>query len=171
MMELEPAEEMMQEILKRYDRNPKGWQFLVGRGAGGFQDLFFIQNSDEQIWQIKQHYLNPYKIIGFGARIEGLQRSSLESPEFGLRPLPQDELVNILSEKPSLNILEEVLRRSPVPTNEAMRGDGLLSGPIIHFKQSPAFLSKEQEKLDLKLRLELEKFLWEHYPERMRLSV
>jgi len=170
-MELEPAEEMLQEILKRYDKNPKGWQFFVGRSAGGFQDLFFIQNSEQEFWQIKQHYLNPYKSVGFGARIDGSQYRSLESPEFGLRPVPHSELARILDEKLSSNILEEILRRSPVPIREAMQGEGLLSGPIIHLRQSPTFLSKEQEELDLRLRLELENLLWKRYPERMRLSV
>ena len=170
-MELEPAEEMVKEILKRYDKNPKGWQFYVGRSAGGFQDLFFIQNSDQEIWQIKQQYINPYKIVGFGARIDGSQYRSPESPEFGLRPIPHSELARIFDEKLSSNVLEEILRRSPVPIREAMQGEGLLSGPIIHLRQPSTFLSKEQEELDLRLRLELEKFLWEHYPERMRLSV
>jgi hypothetical protein len=169
-MELRPAEETIQEIVRRYDKNPKGWQFLVGRGAGGYQDLFFIQQPDNQIWQIKQHYLNPYKIVGFGGSIDA-PPPSLESPEFGLRPVPQAELAQIFHERPSMVVLEKILRRSPVPMREAMHDEGLLSGPIIHLRQSPSFLSKEQEKLDLKLRLELEDFLWKRYPERMRLSI
>lgn len=170
-MELEPADEIIQEILKRYDRNPKGWQFFVGRGAGGYQDLFFIQNSDQVLWQIKQHYLNPYKMVGFGARIDGSQQRSLESPEFGLRPIPHSELQRMFDDKLSSDILEGILRRSPVTIREAMQGAGLLSGPIIHLRQSPAFLSKEQEELDLRLKIELENLLWKRYPERMRLSV
>lgn len=171
MVELEPADEIIQEILKRYDKNPKGWQFFVGRGAGGFQDLFFIQNSAQELWQIKQHYLNPYKMVGFGARIDGSRHRSLESPEFGLRPIPHSELETIFGGKLAPNVLEEILRRSPVPIREAMQGEGLLSGPIIHLSQTPAFLSREQEELDLRLKLELENLLWKRYPERMRLSV
>lgn len=170
-MELEPADETMRRILKRYDKDPMGWQVLVGRSAGGFQDLFFIQSLDQQIWQIKQHYLNPYKVVGFGAELEGMPRQILESPDFGLRPIPQIELARMFDEKTTLKALQEALNRSPVPTREAMQGDGLLSGPIIQFTRTPVPLSRQQEELDLKLKSELEKFLWKHYPERMRLSV
>ncbi|MGQ9513853.1 MAG: hypothetical protein ACUVTL_02205 [Thermoproteota archaeon] len=173
MMELQPAEKIMEEIMKRYDSNPRGWQVYIGRGVGGYQNLFISHktDSDSLLYQIKQHYLNPYKALGVGARIEGKQMSLVESHEFGLRPVPQNELLELFEENLQHKTLQEILRRNPISIREASKVPSLLSGPILHVNQTSGFLSKEQEELDLKLRLELEKLLWKNYPERMRLSV
>ncbi|MBO3802730.1 MAG: hypothetical protein JTT11_02460 [Candidatus Brockarchaeota archaeon] len=172
-MELQPAEKIMEEIMKRYDKNPRGWRVYVGKGAGGYQNLLFAHDtgSGSQLFQIKQHYLSPYKTLGLGARMEGKQLPIAESQEFGLRPVPENEVLELFDEKLSLKILGEILSRNPVSISDASKASSLLSGPIIHVNQPSFFISKEQEELDLRLRLELEKLLWKHYPERMRLSV
>jgi len=172
-MEFQPVERIMEEIMRRYDRNPRGWQVYIGRGAGGYQNLFFSHKTDleSKLYLIKQHHLSPYKALGLGAKIEGKQLPAIESQEFGLRPVPQNELLELFDENLSQKILREILSHNPVSITDASKASSLLSGPIIHVGQTSGFLSKEQEELDLKLKIELEKLLWKHYPERMRLSV
>jgi hypothetical protein len=161
----------MEEIMKRYDSNPRGWQVYIGRGSGGYQNLFISHKTDSLLYQIKQYYLNPYKSLGVGAKIEGKQLTLVESHEFGLRPVPQNELLKLFDENLCHKILQEILGRDPISIRDASKVSGLLSGPILHVNQTSGLLSKEQEELDLKLRLELEKLLWKNYPERMKLYI
>jgi len=52
--------------MRRYDESPEGWQVWVGKDRKGFLDLLISHGSE--LWQVKEFQLNPYKVVGYGAR-------------------------------------------------------------------------------------------------------
>ncbi len=65
---MEPAEITFENILKRYNKNPKGWNFSVGRGHDEkFFDILISHEKD--VWQVKLDTLYRPNPLGVGVKV------------------------------------------------------------------------------------------------------
>lgn len=163
-----PADEVKKRIARLYNEDPRGWHMLAGLDSKGYHDLLVIHGSE--FWYIKEQTVNPYKTVGFGAygRLEKTVLPQLASSfSYGLRPLTHKQALRLfeaLQTGRNLgDILYSLLSAQPAPLSQ-IKAPAVLQGPILQTAKPIAFLSEGQQKLDLKLRKELEKLLYEKYP-------
>jgi len=167
-MDLEPAEEIKKQILKRYDSSPSGWRVFVGRDKRGHYDLIVSQDSD--VWFVKEEQINPFRSVGFGMRTKAANLETIEklSPAtFGLRPLAESQMTKValaLRSGGDLGFLSEYLKTDPVASTE-IASPGILQGPVIHSSGGIELISERQAELDRQLRQELERLLVRRYPQ------
>jgi hypothetical protein len=151
------------EIARRYDRDPQGWNVLVGKDRAGFFDV--LVSHGREAWQVKEYQVNPYKFVGLGSRISNLPPHPLASREFpfGLRPVGMDimkELSNLGDEPTAMGeFASKLLSEKPVSASEAMQSPAILQGPILQSSRPLDSLSTAQTKLDEKLRMELRRIV------------
>lgn len=163
------AEDARREILKRYNRNPRGWKVFSAKDSRGYYDLLVIHGSD--VWMIKEHYINPFKSVGYAFKVkDGKALSNLPiSPDFGFRPVPKDKLEEVLKGSPEdslKNLVKEIIDTKPVPVNGLTNTEGLIvQGPLIHYTRPIGLISQRNRELDLQLRSELERILIKRYPQ------
>ena len=151
------------EIARLYDKDPQGWNVLVGKDSAGFFDVLI--SHQKEAWQVKEYQVNPYKFVGLGSRIPNLPFDPLASNEhqFGLRPIGLEsikELSSVMDEPKTLSQLaSKLLAEKPVSSSEAMESPAILQGPIVQSSKPLDTLSTAQEKLDEKLRRELRRII------------
>jgi len=63
-MPVKPIGELLLEMKKRYDRDPKGWRVLSGQTDHGLFDTFVLHH--DRLWQMKTEPVNPFEAIGVG---------------------------------------------------------------------------------------------------------
>ncbi|MEM2942584.1 MAG: hypothetical protein QXT81_04090 [Candidatus Bathyarchaeia archaeon] len=166
--DIQPLERLKKEIAKSYDSNPLGWSIHVGRDRRNFSQILVSHGS--QLWILKEEWINPYKSVGFGARLE-CGGESLRVPgtqEFGLRPLAPKQMKQ-LAELMSRNedprdLLLRVMRSSPIASHD-IRSPLVLQGPIIASPNPLSLLSDKHQELDLRLREKLERLLLRKHPQ------
>jgi hypothetical protein len=150
-----------QEIAKRYDKDPHGWNVLVGKDRAGFFDLLISHGIEA--WQVKEYQVNPYKFVGLGSRLSNLPPLKPMEYPFGLRPVDLDsirELTNMMDEPKVMNELaSKLLSEKPVSSIEAAESPAILQGPILHSDKPLDGLSSAQTRLDEKLRRELRRIV------------
>lgn len=156
----------VEEILRRYERSPKGWRVMVSRDRAGHRDVIVTHGT--HVWLIKEHEINPFKSVGFAAEMKGVKEEDTSLPDFGLRPIPDDMLAEGLEAEgdPSsfLRILKEVLKQEPVSLSQAA-GLPVLQGPVVYSPRPLDLISRRSRELDVKLRSELERMLMRKYPQ------
>ncbi|MEM2901323.1 MAG: hypothetical protein QXO32_01115 [Candidatus Bathyarchaeia archaeon] len=156
----------VEEILRRYERSPKGWRVTVSRDRAGHRDVIVTHGT--HVWLIKEHEINPFKSVGFAAEMKGAKEEGSPIPDFGLRPVPDDMLSESLEAEgdPSLflRMLKKVLKQEPVPLSQAM-GLPVLQGPIMYSPRPLDLISQRSRELDVKLKNELERMLLRKYPQ------
>jgi len=154
---MEPAEIMLERLFKRYNKNPKGWNFSVGKGH---EDKFFdiLISHGKDVWQIKLDTLYKPNPLGVGVKV-GRSGKVFDNPySFGFRPIPQKFIPKLLDTGFSSDITEEIMRKRPQPIDQ-IKTPGIVQGPITFSRSSLDFISERHEKLDNKLRVELDKLL------------
>ena len=62
----------MKEMKELYDKNPENWRVLAGRSPNEFNDIFFCQLNENNLWQIKAEQMDPLNIIGIGAKVKNV---------------------------------------------------------------------------------------------------
>jgi hypothetical protein len=156
----------VEEILRRYERSPKGWRVTMSRDRAGHRDVIVTHGTN--VWLIKEHEINPFKSVGFAAKMKGVKEDDTPLPDFGLRPIPEDMLADGLEAEgdPStfLRMLKEVLKQEPVSLSQAM-GSTILQGPIMYSPKPLDLISRRSRELDVKLKNELERMLMRKYPQ------
>ncbi|MFQ6137128.1 MAG: hypothetical protein ACE5PM_08115 [Candidatus Hydrothermarchaeales archaeon] len=160
---MESAEELLEKLLQRYNKNPQGWNFLIGKGH---EDRFFdiLISHGRETWQIKLDTLYKPNPIGLGAKVGRIEGKILRNPHpFGFRPLSEDLVGDLLRSGLSSGIIEEILESKPVPIDK-IKTPAVAQGPIRYSGLPPSlrpldFVSEEHKKLDLKLGEELDKLL------------
>lgn len=164
-MEIKSFEEIMEEILKKYNKKPEGWGVLVGRDDRGYKNVFI--SGLEESWHIKAESVNPYKSVGFGAKTDKdyINKITDKFPSYGFRPVSEKLITKISGdiEKTgflSQEIIESIANIKPVPHDKIT--SPIVTGPVIH--SNLGLISKEQKKLDLTLTEKLEKLLHKEYP-------
>jgi len=153
--------------MRRYDESPEGWQARVGKDRKGFLDLLISHGSE--LWQVKEFQVNPYKVVGYGANaVTNRPFLPSRSPcQFGLRPLTESrmkELAGSIDDPETVvDIMSKLLRAKPVPTDEAMRSQAILQGPMMQSSGQLDLISESQKELDRMLRHELQKLVVRKY--------
>ena len=153
--------------MRRYDESPEGWQVRVGKDRKGFLDLLISHGAE--LWQIKEFQVNPYKVVGYGASTLAAQPSPAHtSPyQFGLRPLTESRMKELAGSiddpKTVVDIMSELLKTKPVPTDEAVRSQAILQGPIMHASRQLGLTSESQTQLDRRLGDQLERLVMRGY--------
>lgn len=151
------------EIARLYDRDPQGWNVLVGKDRAGFYDLLISHGSEA--WQVKEYQVNPYKFVGLGSRLPSAVAPHIplaESP-FGLRPIGIDMMKDIASlmEDPRAmgDLAAKLLRERPVSAREAIESPAILQGPILQSTNPLGALSASHSRLDTRMRKELQRIV------------
>ncbi|MBE0525485.1 MAG: hypothetical protein IH631_00980, partial [Candidatus Thorarchaeota archaeon] len=92
MTDPEPVEEIVPRILKQYSERPRGWHIMnTPRGE-------VLVLSSDSAFQLKLIPLNPQEFTGAGVELpesNDIVESIRSSPEFGLRPLSESDLLGI----------------------------------------------------------------------------
>lgn len=172
-MEYLTAEEALTELLKRYDRNPKGWSFLVSKGSS-FWDILLI--GPEESWQIKVDTIFKPKPLGVGVKLEGklsppLLKGALKSFPYGFRPLPpatleslarKVEVGGLRPEDAAKELVDRLQRTKPVPRAKIPPRALTAVGPHLLLPKALPFSGKQKE-LDMKLEAELRRLLRRKY--------
>lgn len=166
MNEVRTSIEAKKEILKAYNKDPKGWRVMTSRDRSGHYDLIVAHGRD--VWLIKEHEVNPFKWVGYAVK---MQRDEVEKrfygPSFGIRPFNRDLLERIIesSDDGSSNfeaILKHIKEVDPVPIDK-VAGLSVIQGPIISSIKPQGLISKRSMELDIRLKRELEKLLLRRY--------
>ena len=63
-MPVKPIGDLLLEMKKRYDKEPKDWRVLSGQAEHGFFDTFILHR--DRLWQMKTEPVNPFEAIGVG---------------------------------------------------------------------------------------------------------
>ena len=172
MSNLKPAEKIREEILRKYNKNPKNWYVFVGIDSEKYFNTFFLHDYKE-IWMIKEFALNPYKFDGLGCKVrvknkETEYKGELNFPfTFGLHEVKKEERNAILNG--NFSVIEKILSRSPLPFDE-IKNSAVIEGPIIlHNKKIR--ISKAQEDLEKKLQIGIKKLIYREYPDLLKAYV
>jgi len=164
---LRDSAKIRREIARLYDKDPQGWNVLVGKDETGFFDVLI--SHEKEAWQVKEYQVNPYKFVGLGSRMPSLPSNPLATGEhpFGLRPIGLEnikEISSLIDEPKSLSELaSKLLGEKPVSSSEAMESPAVLQGPIVQAKRPLDSLSTAQKRLDEKLRKELRRIIQKDY--------
>ncbi|MEN3025956.1 MAG: hypothetical protein ABC585_07075 [Candidatus Methanosuratincola petrocarbonis] len=170
MPEMLAAEDIVREIIDRYNKKPLGWQM-----ASDLRGNAIVIGPDFG-YRLKTMMISPSENIGFGIRFEpeSLGASIDSGYHFGFRPVPPDlfekiSKENLIGAEGVQKIIGKILESEPVPLDRIGSGvKGVLGGP---FLQHPdlRWVSKAQQELDEKLRIEVEREFIRRYP--MRASI
>lgn len=167
MPSIRSSRRVKRDVMQLYDENPEGWQVRLGRDRKGFLDLLISHGNES--WQVKEFQVNPYKVVGYGASTL-TSRPLLpdrSAHQFGLRPLTEARMRELATSmddpKTVMDIMSKLLRAKPVPTDEAMRSQAVLQGPIIQSSGELHPISEAQKELDRMLRRQLEKLVARKY--------
>lgn len=165
---MRPVDKVKREIARLYDRDPLGWSVLVGRDSRNFSQV--LVSHGPKVWILKEEWLNPYKSVGFGIRLDdgGELLKSPAPQQYGLRPLNRrqiEELAGLMErEEDPREFLMKVLKSKPVPSKDA-KSPLIVQGPIMATSNPLTILSESHRELDMKLREQLEKLLLRKYPQ------
>jgi hypothetical protein len=155
------------EVMRRYDESPEGWQVRIGKDRKGYLDLLISHGGE--LWQIKEFQVNPYQVVGYGAGTLASQPSlpDTSSYQFGLRPLTESrmrELAGSMDDpRTVVDIMSELLRTKPISTDEAMRSQAILQGPIMQSPRQVDLISESQTQLDRRLSHQLDRLVMRRY--------
>jgi hypothetical protein len=166
-MEKMDYRETMKEIIKSYDKKPKGWQALIRRNPRGIYDILF--SNPEEVWLIKVDTIFKPNPIGFGIKLESPPEIPyVNAPPYGFRPVRMRSLKEMLRngmpfEMVMDRIIKETMRISPVPSTR-IRTPITTIGPYIHHQSGLDILSGKHRELSVKLDKELLRLLRREYP-------
>jgi hypothetical protein len=166
----EPAEKIVPRIVKQYTEQPRGWHIMnTPRGE-------VLVLSPDSAFQLKLIPLNPYEFTGAGVELPKSSKTIEEirtSPEFGLRPIDEDDLMGILnalgSPQGTSPEIQEILRRSPVSiedlTTNKHAANHILRGPVL-MRPDLGSLSPEILKMQTTLDRSAQKTFRDRFPMR-----
>lgn len=119
-------------------------------------------------------HLSPKERTGVGVKIDSLpeMRSILQgAPSYGFRPISRSQakslMTNLSNSAMQKKLISQILVNKPVSTSDlnAKKLNAMLSGPVIAHPDLST-ISKNQNRLELKLKVEAEKLFRKKYPER-----
>lgn len=160
-MAMESVDDLLNDIYKKYNKNPLGWK-ISRANHKGFGNIYFT--NSKEVWQIKVDSVYKPKPIGLGMKIGDYSDNEnlfdKNSPNYGLRSINDDYLNKIMkSYELGENLdplIREMLKKDPTSSNDA--GSAVMNGPI-QFRQNNGYISKRQKEMDLKLKESLHKLL------------
>ena len=164
----EPIDTLSNKIIKQYNKQPIGWTILRD-----FKGTLLIIGPKEG-YILKLVTINPQEYTGVGMKIKSqkhIQKLVKGAPHYGFRPLQNKQTKELLNsfQIPEIQnkIISEVLQKQPLSTWEIenKKPSLILNGPIITHPDL-SLISKNQRKLDQKLRIDAEKLFKKKYPHR-----
>ena len=168
MNEPEPAEEIVPRILKRYSKRPRGWRIMnTPRGE-------VLVLSSDSAFQLKLIPLNPMEFTGAGIELpesNDVVERIRSSPEFGLRPVSENDIQNIANamsgSEEARREVREVLARTPLSLEDlsASKSSHLLQGPVLT-RPDLGSLSPEILKMQTTLDRQAQKIFRDRHPMR-----
>lgn len=88
---IKAVEEVIRDIKKVHDADPKGWKVLRGRDDRGHYDTY-VSHVSGHLWHLKTERANPYRHVGVGGLVlRELEEDINEIMSHG-RPLPFGEI-------------------------------------------------------------------------------
>lgn len=177
------AREVMKEFYREYQENPEGWNFWMSPppSSDDFYEAYMLRNEEAFFLKLDSIFTpNP---VGVGAKMKieegqfardlpdfGYRKFSERETERFLKNLPRPEDYNLEEEfrkdliKSRNELVDEALRRKPVPFNSSEGSKGLAAiGP--YSSESPLdYVSEKQKELRKELSKELEKLTKREYP-------
>lgn len=159
--EIKGVDEIFQEVIKKYEKNPKGWHVFFNLERT-YPTLLI--SGPEETWIVKFESCFKPQPLGKGIKIDSKIKVPFKQPTYGFRPLSSEDIEKLLharkSQEKLKTILDSLLRKSPSPLRK-IRAPGILGGPITYSNLS--WISDEQRKLERKLAKELEKHIYRKY--------
>ncbi len=134
MTDIQPVEDLLPHIMEQHRQSPKGWHVL-GTPKG---DLIII--SPSSTFHLKFIQINPSTLTGVGVELAGRPReldAIRQSPEYGLRPLHDSDISQIITSLQQSNdagpVLQSIISRDPLLPQELENSDAnhFLTGPIL----------------------------------------
>jgi hypothetical protein len=171
-METIPIEELWKEIVRKYDKKPRGWRALTYRSPDGFYDI--LLSNPEEAWLMKQDTIYKPNPLGFGVKLEHAPEIPVVKPlSYGFRHFPierTERTIELMTRmeasseeivKAVNDVLLDVISSAPIPTYKIIK-PGILEGPF--YLKDLENLSKEQRELSGKLDLQLRRMFRIKYP-------
>lgn len=166
--EIEPADEIVPRILKKYSDEPRGWRVMsTPRGE-------MLVVGTDSAFQLKLIPLSPFKFTGSGIEVSEpseVLKSIRSTPEYGLRPLTDGDIQGIAStlgdhEKTRAQ-LREIMGRDPMNVGDLGSGtiDHILTGPVLTRPELGSLSPEMLRAQDILERSALKDFR-KKYPER-----
>lgn len=160
------AYEILDYIIKKYNKNPHGWQALAALDKRGYPTILI--SNPEEVWLIKLESQYKHHPAGIGVQI-GEANEAARIPKgkysWGFRPLGSSTLKKILQSRSMQEVGQIVLQAlmtKPIPL-EKVKTPGLMVGPVA-YTSSLSLISEKQGELDEKLAKELKKLIEKKYP-------
>jgi len=164
----EPIESLLPKIMKRYNKQPVGWNVL--RDYKG--NVLVLGPNDG--YMLKMIPLNPQEHTGVGIKIDDsneLQRLVEGAPSYGFRPLSTkqtERLVNSFRQREKQQrLISKLLEKNPIsiPELEKKKSKAVLGGPFIGHPDLST-ISESQRELETKLKIESLKLFKKKYSYR-----
>ncbi|MBS7658299.1 MAG: hypothetical protein QW476_01980 [Candidatus Bathyarchaeia archaeon] len=170
-MDLQSYEEILIEILKKYNKKPYGWRVLISKDPSGFWDILFT-NDDEGTWIAKLDTLFKANPTGLGVKLnEKIEIPKINDASYGFRPIPEPLIKNLTEEIQKSNLslneavkklIEELKFIQPKPIYEVQQSPITAIGP--HHILKASVFSQKQKELNKVLNEHLRKILRKKYP-------
>lgn len=161
MKKYKSARQTLDELTKKYDKDPKDWRMAVGTDERGYFDIFI--SNPIGVWQVKVDSIYKPKPIGLGMKIGGKMEAkrfaSEKEPSFGFRPISNTLIESIMHSREHQmdSFVDEILKQQPRRLAD-IKSPVFASGPIRYGDRFQ--LSDRQTQLDLDLRKNLKKLLF-----------
>ncbi|TFG99328.1 hypothetical protein E4H12_03135 [Candidatus Thorarchaeota archaeon] len=173
MTDPEPVEEIVPRILKQYSERPRGWHIMnTPRGE-------VLVLSSDSAFQLKLIPLNPQEFTGAGVELpesNDIVESIRSSPEFGLRPLSESDLLGIAqsmgADKGAGEEIGEILSRTPLSLEDLSSNQSslILRGPVLT-RPDLGSLSPDILKMQMVVDRSAQKTFRKRYPMRAGMYV
>jgi len=164
----EPAEDIVPRILEQYSERPRGWHIMnTPRGE-------VLVLSSDSAFQLRLIPLNPREFTGAGIELpesNDIVDSIRTSPEFGLRPLSENDLHGIAQSvqtgQDARQEIGEILSRTPLSLEDlsSSQSSHILRGPVLT-RPDLGSLSPEILKMQIALDKSAQKTFRKRYPMR-----
>jgi len=156
-----PENVIISDFWKKYFRHPDGWRIYSGITSDGHPELLI--SGEKESWLIRRDSLYNGK-LGIGGRLDGDISINPRVDSFGFREIPNQYLNKILSmnneevgHEEKTNIIAALLEKPPT-TLERIKSSSVIRGPMVQSSCALPIISKEQEELDSKLNIEMNKW-------------
>jgi hypothetical protein len=127
---------------------------LVGRDNRNFSQVLVSDGS--HLWILKEEWINPYRSVGFGAKLVGGAESLSSSvpQSFGLRPLKVEQIRELATlmrqEKDPMDLFHQVMRSKPVSSVD-IQSPLVLQGPVMASHNPLSLISDKHQDLERRL--------------------
>jgi len=168
-MQIESLEKITPKILRRYNRNPHGWRFLVDTNK-------HIRSLGPGVcYRLKIVSWTPRRQVGVGVRVklpENVEAfvKQLRLPQYGFRILRESTVKALLSAAIRTRgvvpqqVMQELLQPSTVALDDLAKAKYVMEGVRVQLGQPLSSIIAGQEELETRLEQETNKLLRRKFP-------